>query len=149
MQPSPRGNRSLLAGVVIGLLLAYAGVVTVLLLTRDSPTVHTTTILISTVVPQQETSSTAEEPSPPATKAAKHPALAGLECPVQDDEQERHEEAEDKDGLLVSEEEEPFDPGEEVTLESEWLSALCVFEAEVADNANGPVDIGGGEIASL
>ncbi len=150
MQSSPRGNPSLLAGVLIGVLLAYAVVVTVLLLTRDSGTPRTTTVVIATASPVQDTSSTAEGPSPPAFRTAKHPAMAGLECPIQEDEQDRHEVIpSEEEGVPISEEEEPFDLGEEVTLESEWLNALCAFEADVADNANGLIDIGGGEVASL
>jgi hypothetical protein len=140
---APRGNFPLLAGVVIGVLLAYAIVVTGLLLSRGENPLRTTTVVIATIEPTTNEEPLAEGSSTPAFQPGKHPALAGLECPIEEEEEpERHDVSE-------AEDEEDFDPGEEVTLESEWLAALCTFDARIAINANGRVDISGGEFASI
>jgi hypothetical protein len=147
---------------VIGLLLAYSIIVTALLLNSGDNPLRTTTVVIATLEPEAATEGTAPEgSSEPQFQPGKHPALVNLECPVptQDEEEQESErhgvqgaeeeaEAEEPQTQDVSEEEtQDVVPG--ATLESEWLAVLCAFDARVAINANGQVDIGGGETATV
>ncbi|HEX5141490.1 MAG TPA: hypothetical protein VFX19_11135 [Dehalococcoidia bacterium] len=136
----PRGTPTLLAGVVIGGLLAYALVVTAVLVFEPGKSEpSSTSAAVQAPLDQSQAQASPQDNEAQALFSGPLPpsALTELPCSQVDDDHERHD--------VSTDESSPAE--EDYTLDSEWLEALCTFEIQPASEASAQLDIGLGETA--